>query len=490
MNTRSLSFRLVTWYAGLLTLVFILLGTLMYFDLRRFLENNLNQTQARRAQQIADTMLAHIGTTGEGRFAFDVKDRYEPEVNDRFIRVTRHDGTVIYESGMPKDQSFDPTHLPAIGSSADKEFSRKLRLPDGDEMVIAALNYTTPDKQQYLVEVGVPLAPVSTMLGHLFVQLSFGLPVALAIAILGGYFLVRRSLRPVEEIAHKAEQITHHNLSERLPVARTGDEVERLSISLNHMISRIEDALQNSKRFVADASHELRTPLTVLLGELENLGRDSRFDKSTRDTIGSMLEEVERLTDIVEGLVALSRLDAGEAKMEWVKVDLGELAATTADQMNLLAEDKGISVQCEPVQAVVVEGDRSRLKQVVVNLLDNAIKYTPGGGSIQLTVSRQNGHAILDVTDSGIGIPADAVPHVFDRFFRVDKARTRNEGGAGIGLSIVKSICAAHSAEVEVESSVGKGSRFRVKLPLAQPPKNSDANRAGNDIPNFKLSKP
>jgi len=294
----------------------------------------------------------------------------------------------------------------------------------------------------------------------------------------------------VEEIAHKAEQITHHNLSERLPVARTGDEVERLSLSLNHMISRIEDALQNSKRFVADASHELRTPLTVLLGELENLGRDSRFDKSTRDTIGSMLEEVERLTDIVEGLVALSRLDAGEAKMEWVKVDLAELAATTADQMNLLAEDKNISVQCEPVPTVVVEGDRSRLKQVVVNLLDNAIKYTPGGGSIQLTVSRQNGHAILDVTDSGIGIPADAVPHVFDRFFRVDKARTRNEGGAGIGLSIVKSICAAHSAEVEVESTVGKGSRFRVKLPLAQPPKNSDVIRAGNDIPNFKLSKP
>ncbi len=487
MNTRSLSFRLVTWYASLLTVVFVLLGTLMYFDLRRFLENDLRETQARRAQQIADTMVPHIGATGESAFAYDVKDRYEPEVNDRFIRVTRHDGTVVYASGMPKDQSFDPTHLPALEPSAEKEFSRKLRLPDGDEMIIAAINYTTADHQQYLVEVGVPLAPVSTMLGHLFVQLSFGLPVALAIAILGGYFLVRRSLRPVEEIAHKAEQITHHNLSERLPVSRTGDEVERLSISLNRMISRIEDALQNSKRFVADASHELRTPLTVLRGELENLGRDSRFDKSTRDMIGSMLEEVERLTDIVEGLVALSRLDAGEAKMEWVKVDLAELAATTADQMNLLAEDKGISVQCAPVQKVVVEGDRSRLKQVVVNLLDNAIKYTPGGGSIQLNVSRQNGHAILDVTDSGIGIPADAVPHVFDRFFRVDKARTRNEGGAGIGLSIVKSICTAHGAEVEVESAVGKGSRFRVKLPLAQPPRNSDAPR---DISNCKTPKP
>jgi len=415
-----------------------------------------------------------------------VKDRYEPEVNDRFIRVTRHDGGVIYVSGMPKDQSFDPTHLPAIESATEREFSRKLRLPDGDEMLIAALNYTTPDKKQFLVEVGVPLSPVSRMLGHLFAQLSFGLPFALAIAILGGYFLVRRSLRPVEEIAHKAEQITHHNLSERLPVSRTGDEVERLSISLNHMISRIEDAVQNSKRFVADASHELRTPLTVLRGELENLDRDSRQDKARCDMIGSMLEEVQRLTDIVEGLVALSRLDAGEAKMEWVQVDLAELTATTADQMNLLAEDKDISVQCAPAQKVLVEGDRSRLKQVVVNLLDNAIKYTPGGGSIELNVSRQNGHAVLDVTDSGMGIPPDAVPHVFDRFFRVDKARSRNEGGAGIGLSIVKSICTAHGADVEVESTVGKGSRFRVKLPLAQPPKNSDIAR---DISNLKTPK-
>jgi signal transduction histidine kinase len=260
-----------------------------------------------------------------------------------------------------------------------------------------------------------------------------------------------------------------------LPIARTGDELEQLSTSLNHMIGRLEDAVQNSKRFVADASHELRTPLTVLRGELENLGVDTRLDETSRDVIGSMLEEVERLTDIVEGLVALSRLDAGEARREWVRFDLAELTATTADQMNLLAEDKGISVQCGPEQKVFVEGDRARLKQVVVNLLDNAIKYTTRGGAIQLNVTRQNGHAILDVADSGIGIPAESVPHVFERFFRVDKARSRDEGGAGLGLSIVKSICTAHGAELQVDSTVGKGSRFRIKLPLAPEPGNSDA---------------
>lgn len=466
MNTRSLSFRLIAWYASLLTAVFLLLGTIMYVDLRFFLENNFRESQARRAHQVAD-MLAQIGTAGESSVVHEIQDRFAPEVNNRFIRVTRTDGTVLYASGMPKDQSFDPTHLPPLEPSAQREFSRKLRLPDGQLLIDAALNYTTPDHKSFLVEVGVPLTPVATMLGHLFVQLSFGLPVALLVAILGGYLLVRRALRPVERIAQKAQQITQHNLSERLPVTRSGDELERLSISLNLMIGRLEDAIQNSKRFVADASHELRTPLTVLRGELENLTQNGGLNEAERDTLGSMLEEVERLTHIVEGLVALSRLDAGDAKTEWVQFDLAELATTTADQMNLLAEDKGISVQCNSNQSVLVEGDRARLKQVVVNLLDNAIKYTSRGGSIQLSVTRQNGHAILDVTDSGIGIPAEAVPHVFDRFFRVDKARSRDEGGAGLGLSIVKSICTAHGAEVQVESAPGKGSRFRIKLPLA-----------------------
>ncbi len=467
MNTRSLSFRLVAWYASLLTGVFLLLGAIMFLDLRYFLQNNLRETQARRARQLADSVLSQTAKTGDSNVAHDIEDRFAPEVNDRFIRVTRADGTVLYASGVPKDQSFDPTHLPALMPAPQREFYQKLQLPDGEILVDAALNYTAPDGQRYLVEVGVPFTPVATMLSHSFVQLAFGLPVALLVAICGGYFLVRRALRPVEEIAQKAEQMTQHNISQRLPVARTGDELERLSISLNLMIGRLEDAIQNSKRFVADASHELRTPLTVLRGELENLSLDSRLDAAARDTLGSMLEEVERLTHIVEGLVALSRLDAGDAKTEWVPFDLAELAATTADQMSLLAEDKGISVACNAAEGIRVKGDRARIKQVVVNLLDNAIKYTATGGSIQLTVTRQNGHAILDVGDSGIGIPAGDLPHIFERFFRVDKARSRDLGGSGLGLAIVKSICAAHGGQVKVESTEGRGSHFKVELPLA-----------------------
>ena len=280
----------------------------------------------------------------------------------------------------------------------------------------------------------------------------------------------------MDKIATSAERISSHNLSERLPVAQTGDELERLSIALNHMIQRLDEAFQYSRRFMADASHELRTPLTVLRGELESCLQEPTLAPEWRERLGSALEEVERLASIVEGLFAISRLDAGEAAAEWVKLDLARLAAATADQMSLLAEDKNIQVTCAAAEPVWVEGDQARLKQVVVNLLDNAIKYTLQDGTVALTVCAIDSKAVLEVADNGIGIPTEALPRVFDRFFRVDKARSRELGGAGLGLSIVKSICTAHHGRVEASSLPGQGSRFRVELPLAAPLTNNQRN--------------
>jgi len=305
------------------------------------------------------------------------------------------------------------------------------------------------------------------------VLVVIGLPIVVLVGLGGGYLLVGRALAPVGRITRKAEQITQHNLSERLPVACTADELEQLALALNHMIGRLEDAFLNSKRFVADASHELRTPLTVLRAELESIAADKALTADLRESLGSMLEEVERLATIVQQLFALSRLDAGEARAEWTQFDLAELVTTTADQMGLLAEDKGISVVCEAPQPVTVAGDRARLKQVVVNLLDNAIKYTPAKGAVRLRVAAVKDSAVLEVADTGIGIPAEAQLHVFERFFRVDQARSRDEGGAGLGLSIVKSICAAHGAEVVVESNGSSGSRFCVTLPLVGSKRNN-----------------
>jgi heavy metal sensor kinase len=467
MSTRSLRFQLVAWYAGLLTGCFVLIGVVTYLLLQNSLVSALQQNQLRRARQIGQLMLEEIPRQGEGGVGAQIEARYAPGSNDRFVRVTRNDGTMLYRSAPPKDGSFQPAELPPPTGRAWSQTARQATLEGGRKMLLAAYEVKAPDGARYLIEAGAPMDDVQAHLRQWLLFLLVGLPIGALIAIGGGSFLVKRALLPVDEIASSAERISSQNLSERLPVVPTGDELERLAIALNHMVDRLDQAFQYSRLFMADASHELRTPLTVLRGELESFIQEPALAPEWRERLGSALEEVERLAGIVEGLFAISRLDAGEAAAEWVKLDLARLAAATADQMSLLAEDKNIQVTCAAAEPVWVEGDQARLKQVVVNLLDNAIKYTLQGGVVALTVSAINSNAVLEVADNGIGIPAEALPRVFDRFFRVDKARSRDLGGAGLGLSTVKSICTAHHGRVEASSLPGKGSRFRIELPLA-----------------------
>jgi heavy metal sensor kinase len=469
MNFRSIGFRLVVWYTSLLTGIFLLLGVLLYLGLQHFVESDMRQGQERRARQIGNTLLEHIPQTGEDYVAAEMKSLYAPEINNRFIRLVRDDGRVVYQSGPPADGTFDPPEVPTVNLMPGQETSQKFGLNGGKTMLVVSVGYPAENNHSYVVEVGALLNPVESMLDHLFLQVALGLPLAVAIIAIGGWLLVRRALQPVAEITRAAEQITQHNTSERVPVARTGDELEKLSLSLNLMIARLDDAFRNSTRFVADASHELRTPLTILHGELEMLAEDPQLAVETRERIFSMLEEVARLGKIVEKLFALSRLDAGEAQTDWQSLNLAELARTTAEQMSLLAEDKNIAITCDALQPVLVEGDPARLKQIIVNLLDNAIKYTPENGAIQLGVNELGGHAVLEVSDNGMGIPPESLPHVFERFYRVDASRANDSGSAGLGLSIVKSICSAHGAEVEVQSALRKGSCFRIKFKL---PKN------------------
>jgi heavy metal sensor kinase len=451
----------------LLTAVFAVLGGLLYERVKNYLDDTLLETQAQRARQIAESLLANEPRTGEAYVAKEIPELYAPEAGDRFIRVTRQDASVLYASGMPNDQSFDPSRVPPAKPGGGDDFLRLQVLDDGRALLIAARRARVGSGGWYLVEVGTSAGPVERLSHHLLVLLALGIPLVMAVAIAGGYFLSRTALEPVAQITQKAEIISQHNLSERLPVVRSGDELERLSVALNHMIARLADAFANSKRFVADASHELRTPLTVIQGELENLAGDSRIPAELRDRIGSTLEEVERLGKIVQKLFALSRLDAGESQAEWVRLDIAALAGATADQMALLAEDRKIRMTHETSAPVLVMGDRARLKQIVVNLLDNAIKYTPPGGTANLKVAALGGQAVVEVSDTGVGIPPEAVPLVFERFYRVDRDRSAGTDGAGLGLSIVKSISIAHGGRVEVESALGSGSRFRVILPLA-----------------------
>jgi len=466
MNTRSIRFRLTVWYAGLLALLLLLFGASTYLGLRHYLNQTLNESLGRQARQIGESFLIDVATGGEGYVISEINEHYAPELNNRFVRLTRADGSVLYVSGKPKESRFDPSAVAAVGAPVDRDFVREAHVPGG-VLLIYTHPFTERTGQHFLIEVGAPYEQVEVVLYGLLLALALGLPLTVIVAISGGWLLMRQALNPVDEITRGAEQITSRNLSQRLPIARTGDELERLSAALNRMIERLEESFLYVSRFTADASHELRTPLTILRGELEAAVEQSQPAPELRETIGSALEETERLSRIVESLMAISRLDAGEARMELDTLDLSELAATTTEQMRLLAEDKNIALRCESDKQVSVEGDRARLKQVIVNLVDNAIKYTPAGGHVGVKVGGSNGSAVLEVSDNGVGIPPEALPHIFERFYRADKARSRQMGGAGLGLSIIKAIVTAHGGQVRVESVEGEGSRFLIELPIA-----------------------
>ena len=476
MNTRSLRFRITAWYAGLLAGALMIFGVSVYLGLERYLNWNLERTLGSDCRTIGTQLLSQHPFKRTDWLETEINEAYAPEVNGHFIRVVEEGVGVLYVSGSPKDGAFDPSQVP-LPQGDEKSRPRKVRLTGGEHLLIDTQQFTTPDGSKFVVESGVPYQQIEVVLHGLLVTFAIYMPFIISLAVVSGYWLMRRSLQPVDEITKRAEGITSTNLSERLPVIRTGDELERLSVSLNRMIERLDQAFQHINRFSADASHELRTPLTILQLELEGIAQSHRLTPSLTDQIGSALEETHRMSHIVENLLAISRLDAGEVKMDKTRLDLGHLAASTAEQMRLLAEEKLILFRSNVATNICVEGDRSRLQQVIVNLVANAIKYTQEGGEVEVNVRRDRGVAVLEVSDNGAGISAQALPHVFERFYRADKARSRNSGGAGLGLAIVKAICTAHGAEIKVSSKEGQGSRFTVELPLL-------------DVPEDELAKP
>lgn len=463
MNLRSLRFRITAWYAALLAGALILFGASIYLGLERYLYSNLQQTLADECRTIETGLLSQHPFRRPGWLQQEIEESFTPEANGHFIRVTQEGSGVIFASREPKDGSFDAARVPL--PTDEKDRSRKVRQSDGHSLLVVSSRFTAPDGTRFITESGFPNRQIEVVLDGLVVTFGIYMPFLVLLAVISGYWLMRRSLQPVDEITKRAEGITSSNLSERLPVIKSGDELERLSIALNRMIERLDDAFQHVHRFSADASHDLRTPLTILQLELEGLAQHERLDPALADHVGSALEETGRMSHIVENLLTISRLDAGDLKMDKTRLDLGQLAFSTTEQMRLLAEEKSVTLQCQTGSDIYVEGDRSRLQQVIVNLLDNAIKYTHEGGHIEVRVRRESGTAFLEVSDNGAGIPTNALPHVFERFFRADKARSRNLDGAGLGLAIVKSICIAHGAEIRASSQEGRGSRFTVELP-------------------------
>lgn len=465
MNPRSLVFRLGAWYTLLLSAIFVLVGTATFYGLQHYLRSGLRDSLSRRSLQVEQILLDAPAQFTEHFIEHEIEIRVNPEFNSRFARVTRPPATVIYRSKSPADRSFDPALVPLSNAAPVAASAAVTTLIRGQQLMIRTTRVDAASGV-YIVEFGVSTAPMEEVLNRLLDLLALLLPILIVFAAAGGYWLVSWALRPVDQLSQMAEQLSLQNLTLRLPVSPTGDALERLAISLNNMLGRLLDSVQTSRRFLADASHELRTPLTVIKGELQELAREPERTKvELGERVGSVLEEVARLEHLVSGLLVLSRLDAGETQRAWMEVDLAELFATTAEQMRLMAEDRGVEIEAKGLRPAVILGDKPRLKQVFVNLLDNAIRFTPSGGVVTLHTQTNEEGSLIEISDTGIGIPQSAMPHVFDRFYRVDEARSREDGGAGLGLSIVKSICAAHGAEINVESRVAGGSRFRIWFP-------------------------
>lgn len=466
MNVRSITFRLAAWCAGISLLVCVAFGFYIWLGLNYFLADSQASRLHRRARQIAAIVTEHIAREGD-KFTFDlIATSYAPEQCDRFIRIRREDGTVLYVSGWPSDGSFDPRTVPAKPMLPGHEQEAHIFLR-GNLLLVQTCALV--GGQCYIIDCGVSCLPSIHILKGFLVTFGIGLPWMLILAVAGGRLLVRRALTPVRQITDASREITSYNLSRRLPVARTDDEIEHLSVVLNQMIARMDEAFQHARRLTADASHELRTPLTIMRVELESISREAKLDAATHEKVATVLDETVRLADTVDGLFAITRLEAGEALTDVSRLDLSDLATSTADQMSLLAEEKQITIHLDTANELEVTGDRFRLKQVIVNLLDNAIKYTPEGGKITLATRSADGQAVMEVCDNGPGIPASALGQVFNRFFRADSVRTHTVSGTGLGLSIVRSICLAHGGTVEASNRPEGGCRITVRLPLPAP---------------------
>jgi heavy metal sensor kinase len=288
-----------------------------------------------------------------------------------------------------------------------------------------------------------------------------------ATSIFGGLALANRALRPVSEITRRAHRITAENLDQTIPVRNPRDELGRLSLTINDMIRRLQESFARVRQFSADASHELRTPLTIMRGEIELSLRSPKTPDAYRTVLESTLEEILRMTTIIDNLLTLAKADQGIALGSLSEVALDGLVEELHEDATLLAARKGLTVELRSNTPIVLVGDRLRLRQLFLNLVDNAIKYTPEGGTVTLALERRDGTAVFEVTDTGIGIPPADLDRIFDRFYRVDKARSRELGGSGLGLSIARWIAELHRGTIGVRSELQRGSVFTVTLPIS-----------------------
>jgi two-component system, OmpR family, sensor kinase len=469
----SIRAKLTLWYLSLAALVLLAFAIAIYLYFSRGLLNAIDASLRNNAERFAQAV-GHPSSTDEPS---------QPGVLmlvPQFVSVVDRDGKVTDQIPDPEGHEV-PVIKPAL-ERAMREWQ-----PQFDEVSLSATErvriITWPardeDGEMFFVVVGQQLRDVQRAERQLVLLLAIANPLALVLASLGGLWLTKRALSPVDRLTRAAERIGRGNLTERVEESRSRDEIGRLAATFNQMISRLEQAFERERHFTADASHELKTPLAVLRGDIEVALRRQRTPEEYQRVLNSSLEEIARLTKLTEDLLTLARSDADESALEHEQVQLDQLAAEACAYIAPLADSAGVALTYDaPSSAVVVEGDQKRLTQLLVNLLDNAIKYTPRGGSARLALAVKDSSAVIKVSDTGRGIPAEARPHIFERFYRQTDPRDSRVTGFGLGLAISKWIADAHGGSIEVDSREGQGSTFTVRLPLqkseGEPEPNND----------------
>jgi heavy metal sensor kinase len=462
--------RLTLWYTAILLAILVVISALSYSLLRWSLTNDIDSSLLTVGEIVRDVGWEPTDTPLRGADAA-VREILGPEFYDKFFRL-------IDPDGQPRARStFFSGEAPPLSPVARRNATRgeptleTVRLADGEPARLLTMPVVRDGQLVQIVQVGIPLQRAHQTLRHYLQTLLVLVPVGLVLAATGGALTARAALARLDTISRTARRISAEDLGERLHRDGTGDELDHLAQTLNDMLGRLEAAFAEVRRFSADAAHELRTPLTALRGGLEVALRTERTAPQYREVLTSSLEDVQRLIRLAEDLLLLTRSSAG-AGTKAAPVDLEPLVLDVFDTGLRLAAGTGVTMRMAEafpragdVQATVT-GDAMALRRALLNLVENALKYTPAGGVVELSVTRDDGHAVVGVRDTGIGIVAADRERIFDPFVRLDAARTRETGGTGLGLAIARSIVAAHGGTLDVESTPGAGSLFTIRLPL------------------------
>lgn len=491
--TKSIRIRLTFWYSFILLVTLVTCGLIAYLYLSDQLNKNLDHsltdelvwmrsnpklwthaaadsTQSKQSKKQAGLQVHVVPppprlSDEEGDSAIAVWNRIYSHLvlNPKKTIIGTWDGrgALVYPLGGKSGELIPYSLL--IGRFPENEVSMfTVEWPDGVPVRVA----TTSTSNRLEMYVAYPLEELESALENLFRIFRFLIPIAVLISLGVGWVLAYQSLKPVDEITRTANEITAQNLDRRIPGRGVDDEIGRLTSTINGMIGRLSDAFEQIKQFSIDASHELRTPLTIIRGEVELALRSTKSPEEYRQVLVSTLEEVVRLAAIVDDLLTLSKADLNQHVMAYEQIQLNDLVAELYEDSTIIAEKKHITVGLQRNEDLIILGDKIRLRQLFLNLVDNAIKYTPERGVITLASRGQNGFARVEVRDTGIGISPDDQRNIFNRFYRADRARSREVAGSGLGLSISKWIAELHGGRIEVASEPGKGSCFAVYLPL------------------------